>query len=99
MDRARARGEAFLQRANEAARAFIEAVQEDPRVRIHYGRGMRDDEKSTVLQQCGFPTTFPGLTFSFDVALCFAEKRTPGTDPTAALSLRSRPTSFQSRAP
>jgi hypothetical protein len=81
MDRARRRGEAFVQRAEEAAEKFIEAVERLPRMRTYYERGMRHDHKSAVLQHYGFPTTFLDLTFSFDIALFFAELREPGTDP------------------
>jgi hypothetical protein len=75
--RAQERGTDFLKNALERGQQFLEHLKRLPIVQSHYGSEMPKQHATAILQHYGFPTHLLDLTYSYDVALYFAEG---GTD-------------------
>jgi hypothetical protein len=62
-----------FEKARAAAEAFVAQVEALDFVREQYRTGLRPDQREALCQHYGFPTDYLDFTFSWDVALFFAE--------------------------
>jgi hypothetical protein len=69
----RVHGQEKFRKARLAAQAFVDKLEALDFVRDQYPKGLRPDQREAVCQHYGFPTEYLDLTFSWDVALYFAE--------------------------
>jgi hypothetical protein len=77
LERARLKGAAHVEAWRVAAEQFLARLDQEPAVRRAYGGSIPAHHREAILQHYGFPTDLLDLTYSFDVALYFAEG---GTD-------------------
>jgi len=77
LERARFRGDEYVERWRRAAEQFLARLEKEPAVRRAYAGNIPDHHREAILQHYGFPTELLNVTYSYDVALYFAEG---GTD-------------------
>ncbi len=76
LERIRKKGDDYISKTQKANQEFSDKVETLDFIREIYPNGLKANQKEAILQHYGFPTDFLDLTYSYDVALYFAE----GTD-------------------
>ncbi|MBI5651336.1 MAG: FRG domain-containing protein [Chloroflexi bacterium] len=73
LSRARQKGVEFVAQENKRAERFVRETNILDIVRSAYPKGVPDAHQQAMLQHYGFPTNLIDCTFSYDIALYFAE--------------------------
>lgn len=73
LSRAQQRGPRFITAAVERSQQFLEQLQQLPLVQREYPSGIPELHAAAILQHYGFPTDLLDCTYSWDIALYFAE--------------------------